>query len=65
MRPRLFPGLQKIRAVTGTVERNFALLAATLGTDFSVHGRAEPLFFSRLAKRAGQVMFLESRLFHE
>src|SRR6266404_206410 len=58
VRCRVFTRLQQIRTVAGAVERHLALLAAALRTDFPVHGRAKPLFFSFFTDRATQVRFL-------
>ena len=54
----MLAGLQQIHAVTGTIERDLALLSATLRTDAAVNGRAETLFFTLLANCAAHRMSL-------
>jgi hypothetical protein len=55
---RVLTRLQQIRTVAGAIKRHLALLAAALRTDFPVHGRAKPLFFSFFTDRATQAHFL-------
>src|ERR1700674_667282 len=63
VRCRVLTRLQQIRTIARAVERHLALLAAALRTDFPVHGRAKPLFFSVLTDRATQVQSLECDYF--
>jgi hypothetical protein len=51
---RKFPlsSLQQVGAITGTVQRDLALLAAALRADAAVHGGAETLLFTGLANCA-------------
>src|SRR5437660_3952139 len=58
VRGRVLTRLQQIRTVARAIKRHLALLAAALRTDFPVHGRAKPLFFSFFTDRATQVRFL-------
>jgi len=48
----MFAGLEEIRAVAGTVECDFALLAATLRTNASMHCQAKAFFLSFFADGA-------------
>jgi hypothetical protein len=51
-RPFMLAGLQQIDAVTGTVESDFALLAAALRADAPVDGRAKALLLPFFAEGA-------------
>jgi hypothetical protein len=46
------PRLLQVDATAGTIQCHFALLAATLRADPSVHSRTETFFFSLFADRA-------------
>jgi DNA-binding protein HU-beta len=46
--------LLQIRTVAGAIERNLALLAATLSANAAMHGWAKALFFPVFANRAAQ-----------
>jgi len=50
----VFPCLAQIRTIAGAVERDLALLTATLRTNASVDGGTEPLFFADFADGAAQ-----------
>jgi hypothetical protein len=59
-RTRLFmlSGLLQIGAVAGAIERDLALLAATLRADAAVDGGTEAFFLTNFADRATQVEVL-------
>jgi hypothetical protein len=54
----VFPRLAQIRTIAGAVERDLALLAATLRTDASVECRTETLFLPKFADGAAQKSLL-------
>ncbi len=53
----MFSRLPQINAIAGTIERDFALLAAALRTNPAVDGGTKSLFFSDFTDGAGQENF--------
>jgi len=56
----MFSSLEQVNTIGWTVEHYLALLAATLGTDAVVHGRAETFFFSFFTERATHESYLQN-----
>jgi hypothetical protein len=50
----MLPRLLQVNAFAGTIESDFALFAAALGTDASMDGRAKAFFFAFVADCASQ-----------
>jgi hypothetical protein len=50
----VLPRLLQIGTIAGTIERDFALLAATLRADAPVQRRAKTLFFANFTDGASQ-----------
>jgi hypothetical protein len=55
------PPLLQIRAITGAIERDLALLSAALSTNSSVHRRTEPFLFSKIADRTTHLLIISRR----
>src|SRR5271165_4179163 len=52
----MLPRLLQVRAVAGTIERDFALLPAALRTDASVNGRTKALLLADFADGTTQAV---------
>lgn len=57
----VFARLQQVRTVAGTIERDFALLAAALGTDAPMDRGTESLFLPEIADRTTHAPIISRR----